>query len=45
MAGLRAGHPAGARRRANDSFVPADAGALGGVRTLPLRTKPGHGEG
>ena len=38
MADLRAGHPVGERLRADDSFAPADAGALGG------RVKPGHGE-
>ena len=36
MAALRGGHPVGTRLRANDSFAPADAGALGG------RVKPGH---
>jgi len=38
MAGLRAGHPVGERPRADDSFAPADAGALDG------RLTGGHGE-
>jgi hypothetical protein len=38
MAGLRAGHPAGERLRADDSFVSADADTLDG------RVEPCHGD-
>ena len=36
MAGLRAGHPSWGLHWIEESFAPADAGALGG------RVKPGH---